>query len=53
MAFASATATNLARFVGLIAAGSRDDREVRHARNLIRLVFAGYESADRGQTVTL
>lgn len=53
MAFASATARNLSRFVGLIQSGSRDYTELRYARNLIRLVFAGYESADIGQTVHL
>lgn len=53
MAFASATARNLRQFVDQVRSGSRDRRAMHHARALIRLVEAGYESARRGETVHL
>jgi predicted dehydrogenase len=53
MAFASATAANLRQFVNRIAAGDQDQAPLRHARELIRVVEAGYESANLGQTVRL
>lgn len=53
MAFASATARNLSRFVRAVEAGTRDNAELRYGRELIRLVFAGYQSAETGQTVYL
>lgn len=53
-AFASATAANLQ---GLLAAvgrgGVAGNDQARHARELLRIVAAGYESARRGQTVRL
>jgi len=52
-AFATATRDNLTQFVARIAAGDRDDAPVKHARALIRLVNAGYESAETGGTVSL
>jgi len=52
-AFATATRDNLAQFVARIAAGNRDDGPVKHARALIALVNAGYESAETGRTIAL
>jgi predicted dehydrogenase len=52
-AFASATAAKLAAFVGRMAETTLDNREARYARELIRIVEAGYESARLGQTVML
>ena len=53
MAFASATAANLRQFTKRIAAGDLDQAPLHHARELIRVVEAGYESARLGQTVRL
>lgn len=53
MAFTSATAANLRQFTDRIVAGDRDQAPLHHARELIRLVEAGYESARLGQTVRL
>jgi predicted dehydrogenase len=53
MAFARATAAKFADFLARIQSGSRDNAEARHARALIRLVEAGYESAAAGRTVAL
>jgi hypothetical protein len=53
MAFASATAANLLQFTKRIAAGDLDQAPLLHARELIRVVEAGYESARLGQTVRL
>ena len=52
-AFARATAAKFADFVARVQSGTRDNAEARHARALIRLVEAGYESAASGQTVGL
>jgi predicted dehydrogenase len=52
-AFASATTANLQQFTRRIAAGDLDQAPLRHARELIRVVEAGYESARLGQTVRL
>ena len=52
-AFASATASNLRRFIDAIERGDRSTTEVRYAANLIRVVFAAYDSAERGATVSL
>ncbi len=52
-AFASATAANLRGFVNKIQAGEKDNISVRQARELIRLVFAGYESAQKGEAIWL
>ncbi len=53
MAFASATGRNFRQFLEQVQAGSRDQAALLHARELIRLVEAGYESARRGETVHL
>ncbi len=53
MAFASATTANLRQFVDRIVSGALDQAPLRHARELIRVVEAGYESARLGQTVRL
>lgn len=52
-AFASATASNLRAFVKAVVSGTRSTADVRHARELMRVVFAGYESARTGETVWL
>ncbi len=52
-AFASATALNLQAFADAVRSGAWSDAAARHARELIRLVFAGYESARTGETVWL
>jgi len=49
-AFATATAAHLARFVAEIKAGRLSNEDARHAREILRVVFAGYESARRGET---
>jgi len=48
-AFASATATHLKKFFEEIQAGKKDNAAARHAREILRIVFAGYESAASGQ----
>lgn len=53
MAFARATAAKFADFTTRVQSGTRDNAEARHARALIRLVEAGYESAASGRTVAL
>jgi predicted dehydrogenase len=52
-AFASATRDNLRQFVERIERGDRDNAQLHHACALIRLVNAGYESAETGRTVPL
>jgi len=52
-AFARATAAKFSDFLARVRAGSTDNAEARHARALIRLVEAGYESARSGATVAL
>lgn len=52
-AFASATAKNLRQFAASIERGEMDRAPLHHARDLIRLVCAGYESARTGETVWL
>jgi predicted dehydrogenase len=52
-AFASATATHLARFISRIQAGTRDYDAARHASEVLRLALAGYEAAASGETVWL
>jgi predicted dehydrogenase len=52
-AFARATAAKFADFLGRIHSGTHDNSEARHARALIRVVQAGYESARAGRTVAL
>jgi predicted dehydrogenase len=52
-AFASATAQNLKRFVESIERGEGSNEEARYARDLIRVVFSAYESADTGRTIWL
>ncbi len=52
-AFARATAAKFTDFLARVRSGSTDNREARHARALIRLVEAGYESARAGRTVVL
>ena len=50
-AFASATAAKFQEFVARIKNGETDNAEARHARALIGLVEAGYESARTNRTV--
>lgn len=52
-AFAPATALNLQEQIQAIRYGKRSNDRVRHARELIRIVAAGYESARTGETVWL
>jgi predicted dehydrogenase len=51
--FASATAAHLDRFVHAIESGACSPTDADHARELIRIVCAAYESADTGRTVEL
>jgi predicted dehydrogenase len=53
MAFAKATTAKFADFLARVQSGTRDNAEARHARALIRLVEAGYESAASGRTMAL
>jgi len=53
MAFARATTAKFADFMTRVQSGTRDNADARHARALIRLVEAGYESAASGRTVAL
>ena len=53
MAFASATGLKFKQFLGQVQSGQRDHSALRHARELIRLVEAGYESARCGETIRL
>jgi len=52
-AFMSATATHLGRFRAAIESGARDYSAVLHAREVLRVALAGYESAASGETVRL
>ncbi len=52
-AYASATSTHLRKFLEAIRSGERANHAARHARELLRIVFAGYESARTGETVWL
>ncbi len=52
-AFASATATHLRIFAEQIQAGKLDEQPMLHARRVLELVFAAYESAESGETVRL
>lgn len=52
-AYAAATARRLNAFVAAIRRGERSNDAARHARELLRVAFAGYESARRGETVWL
>jgi predicted dehydrogenase len=50
-AFMSATAAHLERFVAEIRKDPLDYRPVEHAREILRLALAGYESSDSGDVV--
>ena len=50
---ASATALYLQRLIDAIKDGTASNDHARHARELLRIVFAGYESARTGETVWL
>ena len=52
-AFMSATATHLEQFAAAIRSGARDYTAVIHAREVLRLALAGYQSAASGETVQL
>jgi predicted dehydrogenase len=52
-AFASATAAHLREMVASIRSGRTDLAAARHAREVLRIVFAAYESARRRETVRL
>ena len=49
-AYASATAAHLRKFIGEIQSGKGSNDAARHAREVLRTVFACYESARTGQT---
>lgn len=51
--FASATAEHLRVFVKEIALAKRPIDAAEHAREVLNLVFAGYQSANSGETVRL
>ena len=50
---AEATALNLQTLIDSIRSGTISNDQARHARELIRIVCAGYESAQTGETVWL
>jgi len=50
---AAATALNLRQLIDMSKNGRASNDRARHARELIRIVEAGYESARTGQTVSL
>ncbi len=52
-AFAPATAKHLRRFITAVKFGQRSNDAARHAREILRVVFAGYESARTGETLWL
>jgi predicted dehydrogenase len=52
-AFASATARNLSGLLEGIERGERSNERARFAREMLRIVFAAYESARTGETVWL
>ena len=52
-AVAPATALNLQELLEAITRGDRSNERARFARNLLRIVFAAYESANTGETVWL
>jgi len=52
-ALAPATALSLAEFLQGVRGGTPSTDRARHARDLLRIVFAGYESARTGETVWL
>ena len=52
-AFDTATAAKFQDFVARVTSGATDNAEARHARTLIRLVEAAYESARLNRTVAL
>ncbi|MDQ6677988.1 MAG: hypothetical protein M3Z09_11890, partial [Acidobacteriota bacterium] len=51
--FALATAEHLKAFIAETRGGSPSLTGAEHARELLRIVFAGYESAETGETVRL
>ena len=52
-AFASATAAHLRSFLAARQRSDRSYKAAEHAREILRVIFAGYESAQTGQTVKL
>ena len=48
-----ATAIHLKSLIELVKGGKVSNDQARHAREILRIVFAGYESARRGETVWL
>lgn len=52
-AFASATASHLRTFLDRNAPSGTTFDTVEHARNVLRVIFAGYKSAETGQIVKL
>ncbi len=52
-AFASATAERLRQFAAAIRRGERSNDSARHARDVLGIALAGYESARSGNTVWL
>ncbi len=52
-AFASATAAHLSEMVAMIDADNIDNARARHARDMLRVIFAGYESARIGKAIQL
>jgi len=52
-AVAPATAANLQELLQAVSRGERSNERARFARDLLRIVFAAYESASTGETVWL
>ena len=52
-AVASATALNLQNLLEALSRGDRSNDRARFSRDLLRIVFAAYESASSGETVWL
>jgi hypothetical protein len=52
-AFASATASHLRKMIEMRRSGNINQQSARHAQDILRIIFAGYESAKTGQVVRL
>jgi hypothetical protein len=52
-AFASATAAHLRKMIEMRRSGNINQDGIRHAQDILRIIFAGYESARTGQVVRL
>lgn len=52
-AFASATAAHLRKMIEMRRSGDIDYKGIEHAREILRIIFAGYQSAETNQVVSL